>query len=356
MKNLAELIEDGFYVSNLRKQKENIADYSLVGSFKAYFSTAEDLGDYMSIRDNSNINDIDKKKYIHESYSVDACNAITQFQHFFELFLKDILLEYNKLLVYDASRKPDLLIKLIDKGQISDSELDNMNFIECSVAIDRIRALYNAGKLDPKYQFIADYFELFEKLNKLRNRIVHRGAFIIHPSALDEIFGRFIIPFVDNLQKIHGYGGVESYTFNLKDKELNPFDAIAKEYLKEQVDENKIHLYKLIGAASYRNKIDYNFVDIFGDYNGCVDNNERLARYLEEKYMSDVEDCPVCGCKSFVYELEHDEEYDEEGTITNVKPYVYRISCVQCGFHIENWMLNKLKNLGVPMKDYSKWI
>lgn len=353
--NLNDLIKDGFYVSEVKDNRGNIADYSLLGALKSYFSTAEDLDWYLSRKDNNTLKDKEAKELLVGPYARDACNAITQFQHFFELFLKDILLEHSQLLVYDASQKPELLIKLIGNESISDSELENMHFIECSEAIVRIKALHNIGKLDPKYHFIANYFELFEKLNRLRNRIAHRGAFIVNPSALDEIFGKHIIPFVNQLKGVSGYIHVESWTFNLKQQNLNPFDAIAKEYQNAKVDENKIHLYKLIGSAAYKNRIDFYMNDIFGDYEKIQKKAEENANRLVEQFMSDVVECPVCGCKSFVYELDNYDDEDEFGNVTICETYVYRISCEQCGFHIEHWLLNKLRGFNIPIQDYSKW-
>jgi len=355
MKNLDDLIKDGFFVSDVRNNRRNNADFSLLGSLKAYFSTAEDLDWYMSRKDCNNLSEQESKELLVGSYARDACNAITQFQHFFELFLKDILLEHNKLLVYDASQKPELLIKLIDNENVSDSKLENMHFIECGEAIDRIKALKKAGKLDAKYQFIAIFFELFEKLNRLRNRIAHRGAFIINPSALDEVFGRYVIPFVNELVGVGGYMHIKSWTFNLKSQNLNPFDGIAKEYKNTQVNESKIHLYKLIGAAAYKNRIDFELDDIFGDYKEIREKAEKNAKSLAERYMTDAVECPVCGCKSFVREMDSYDDEDEYGNIINSEFYVYKISCEQCGFHIEDWLLNKLKDFNIPITDYSQW-
>ena len=354
--NLDDLIKDGFYVSDVKDNRANIADYSLLGSLKSYFSTAEDLDWYMSRKDFKFVktNEKELKEMLVGSYARDACNAITQFQHFFELFLKDILLEHNQLLVYDASQKPELLVKLIDNESVSDSELEKLHFIECSEAIIRIKALHNLGKLDSKYQFIASYFELFEKLNRLRNRIAHRGSFIINPSALDEIFGKYIIPFVNQLKGVSGYMHVESWTFNLKQQNLNPFDAIAIEYQNANVDETKIHLYKLIGSAAYKNKIDFYLDEVFGDYNDVRKKAEKNAEILVEKSHEEVVECPICGCKSFVRELDCYDGEDEYGNLIPCEPYVYRISCEQCGFHIEHWLLGKLKSFHIPMTDYGQ--
>lgn len=356
MCDLDKLIENGFFVSNVSNNRENIADFSLLGALKSYFSTAEDLDWYMA---NKDIN-IEMKGLLLGSYAVDACNAITQFQHFFELFLKDILLERNKLLVYDASKNPKLLIKLINNENVPESELKNVKSIECGEAIARIRALNKAEKLYPKYQFVVKYLELFEKLNCLRNKIAHRGSFIINPSALDEIFGKHVIPFVNKLDNVSKYGYVKSMAFNLTSQNLNPFDAIVKEYNSPKVDENKIHLYKLIGAASYRNKIDFHQNEYFigGDY---CDNDkireqaEDSAKIFAESNMVDALKCPVCGCKSFVREIDSYDDVDGlSGNMISV-PYVYRISCVQCGFHIENWLLEKIKDMGIAMVDYSQF-
>ena len=353
MKSLDDLIKDGFYVSEATNSRGNIADYSLLGSLKSYFSTAEDLDRYLSLQYCKSMYD-ESKEILAGSYARDACNAITQFQHFFELFLKDILLEHNQLLVYDASRKPELLIKLIDNENILDSEYDNMHFIECSEAILRIKAINKAGKLDAKYNFIVKYFDLFEKLNGLRNRIAHRGAFIINPSALNEIFGKHVFPFINELERIIGYENIKSWTFNLKTDELNPFEAITNEYVNGQVDENRIHLYKLIGAAAYNNKINFDLDEHFSIINDEIrDRAKSGAQIIAERNMTDAEECPVCGCKSFVPEKDYLDGYDSEGNEVSID-YVFRISCGQCGFHIEDWLLKRLKDMNVPLPDYTK--
>jgi hypothetical protein len=355
MKSLDDLIKDGFYVSEATNNRGNIADYSLLGSLRSFFSTSEDLDWYLSQQDWKSIHD-DSKEILVGSYARDACNAITQFQHFFELFLKDILLEQNKLLVYDASQKPDLLLKLIDGERISNTELEKMHLIECRETILRIKAMCKANKLASQYLFIANYFDLFEKLNVLRNRIAHRGAFIINPSALNEIFGRYVFPFINELEGINGYENIKSWAFNLKTQELNPFEAITKEYLNEGVDENKIHLFKLIGAAAYSNKIDFDLDQHFSIINDEIrDQAKSSAITLAEQNMTDVVDCPVCGCKSFVREMDCYVGEDEFGNEAISEPYVFRISCGQCGFHINNWLMNKLKDMDVPMPDYSQW-
>ena len=357
MCDLDKLIENGFFVSNVSNNRENIADYSLLGSLKSYFSTAEDLGWYMAYKDNN----IEMKDLLLGAYAIDACNAITQFQHFFELFLKDILLEYDKLLVYDASKKPKLFIKMIANEKVSDSELKGLHLVKCSDAIERVMALEKTGKLNPEYSFIKGYFDLFKKLNYLRNQIAHRGAFIINPSALDEIFGKYVIPFVNKLDEVSKYGYIKSIAFNLENQNLNPFYAIAEEYNSSKVNENKIHLYKLIGAASYRNKIDFHQNEYFMDGEYC--DNEKIrkqaedsAKILAESSMVDAVVCPVCGCKSFVREL---DSYDDvDGFFENEisVQYVSKINCVQCGFHIENWLLEKMKDMEIAMDDYCRLV
>lgn len=354
MKSLDDLIKDGFYVSEATNSRGNIADYSLLGSLRSYFSTAEDLDRYLSLQDWKSIND-ESKEILAGSYARDACNAITQFQHFFELFLKDILLEHNKLLVYDASQKPDLLIKLVNGDRVSNAELDKMHLIECNEAILRIKAMYKAKKLAAYYLFIANYFELFEKINVLRNRIAHRGAFIINPSALNEIFGKYVFPFINELEKISGYENIKSWTFNLKTDKLNPFEAIKNEYLKNgQIDENKIHLFKLIGAAGYNNKIDFDLEPFFLDINDAIRKQaESGAQTVAERNMTNAEECPVCGCKSFVPEKDYCDGLDINGNEISIE-YVYRIKCGQCGFHIEEWLLKRLKNMNVSLPDYTQ--
>ena len=86
MKNLDDLIKDGFYISEVKSDQDNIADYSLIGALKAYFSTAEDLDWYLSRKSCNILTEKDLKELLVGAYARDACNAIIQLQHFFELF------------------------------------------------------------------------------------------------------------------------------------------------------------------------------------------------------------------------------------------------------------------------------
>ena len=141
----------------------------------------------------------------------------------------------------------------------------------------------------------------------------------------------------------------------MKTNELDPFETISKEYLNGQVDENKIHLFKLIGDASYKNKLNFDLDIVLPFINDEIREQAKIsAQVVAEQNKTEAVECPVCGCKSFVPEMDCSVVEDEYGNETMCEPYVFRISCGQCGFHIENWLLNKLKDFNIPMTDYSQ--
>lgn len=229
------IFSDGFFLKDITDgYQNNLAAYSLHNSLVNYAKTADDLDSFFRSKK------ADKKPtYTKEAdlvgpdYAVDACNAIVQFQHFLELFIKDILFEINPLMVYDPARKPLLLLKMAQGESINDSELEGCNFIEFSEALKRLKELQKNSKLDIKYGFLSKYFDFFSSINTLRNRIAHRGTFVLKPSALDEVFGKHILQFVKELSgNISTYSNVLTRYMNIKGDSINPFESILNEYPK----------------------------------------------------------------------------------------------------------------------------
>lgn len=78
-----------------------------------YAKTADDLDSFFRRKKaETNISYTKEADLVGPDYAVDACNAIVQFQHFLELFIKDILFDINPLMVYDPARKPLLPLKM----------------------------------------------------------------------------------------------------------------------------------------------------------------------------------------------------------------------------------------------------
>lgn len=355
--SISNLFNDGFFISDVSDgYNNNLAAYSLQSSLESYAKTADDL-DYLyhnlySTRQRPTQDEEDK--YHGTSYAVDASNAIVHFQHFLELFIKDILLDINHLLVYNPSRKPVILYKMIKGEPVSNNDLEGVNFIEFSEALTRIKVLHQAGKIDASLNFLSKNFGAFERINTLRNRIAHRGVFIIRHQALDEIFGRHILPFIKDLSdNVAKYRNSLNWRLNFKNANINPFETIIAEYQKPTPNPLVVYVYKLIADAGFHNPLNYTIASFFKSFlDQKIAKAELVAEKLAEIDMFDVKECPICGCKTFKEQTDYTDEENDEGNIINAWTYVYSMECSQCGFHLNNWLIDKIENLGLPIPDY----
>lgn len=350
------IFKDGFFLKEVSDGFiNNLASFSLHNSLMNFAKTASDL-DYLYSQKLS-FDTVDQKKNDEnhrKDYAVDACNAIIQFQHFLELFLKDVLLEVGDLMVYDPSRKPLLLYKMIKGESIEDSEIENEKFIEFSDALTRVEVLIKNTKLDRRYNFLAKYFIIFRQINTLRNRIIHRGAFIIRHNALDKIFGIYILPFIKDLgNNVTEYSSSLTRWINIKDNYLSPFDLIIDEYKKTHPNELAVYLYKIMASAGYNNTLDYSVAEYFQCFlENKIKAAESIAGIIAEKEMNDIKECPICGCKTLIEHTDTEFDEDDKGNVIGSYSFVYCMKCNQCGFQINDWLGNGIKGMGLPIPDY----
>lgn len=353
-----KIFNDGYYLEEVSEGRiNNLAAFSLHNSLLNYATTAKDLDHFYSNKQLADSFDQIKKDGLHgKNYTVDACNAIVQFQHFLELFLKDVLLQVSDLMVYDPSQQPLLLYKMINGEHINNSELEKLKFIEFSEALNRVKALYKHGKLDPSYNFLAKYFELFKQVNTLRNRIAHRGAFIIRHTALDKIFGQYILPFIKELESnVDEYSASLSRWMNIKDDAFKPFDLIISEYQKTNPSEYAVYTFKLMAYAGYHNSLQYGLAGYFQSFlDKTIKEAESIAKIVAGDDMFDVKICPICGCKTFIEYTDSEDEEDDKGNIIGLWTYVSQMKCNQCGFLLRDWLGREIKDLRL-IPDYF-WI
>ena len=93
MRPLTDISNDGFYLKDVSTKYSHIAEFSLRSAFLSYFRTAEDLFKVVIESGRmASFSQTQKDALCTNNYALDACDAITHFQHFLELFLKDILL------------------------------------------------------------------------------------------------------------------------------------------------------------------------------------------------------------------------------------------------------------------------
>ncbi len=345
--NLDNLFKDGYYLNDVSDgYVKSLAGFSLSNAMRAFFRTSVDL-EYLRNAESINQSMSQKSKDKHHSglYATDASDAISHYHHFLELFLKDILEKEHRLMAYDASKKPSILYKLVKGEHVNDDEIESLKMIEFSEAIERVAVLLRENKLDQKYAFLAGYIDVMKRVNTLRNRITHRGAFILRSQALDELFGVYLIPLAREIVPISDFSTVLRWNFNLCNENIDPYGTIVNEYQQACPNTSNVHLMKLIGNAAYNNEINPDLDGILHHfYKEKREKAERMAIAEEHYLQSDRIKCPVCGCQTLVSVKDDYEETDENDNPKNFKQYVESVHCHQCGFELRSWMLNKIRS------------
>ena len=338
--------EEGFYVNESFEIKD-VAYLSLGIALKAYASTFRDIKSEISllcdIKEPQSNNAIYNSRYIEH-----FCEAITHFQHFSELYIKGILQKIHPLLVVDAGRDHTLLYELLMEGEYDKNKLDSLKQIEFSVALDRICELIKNKKIDDRYKFIYESKSNFKKVNKLRNRIAHKGIYILYYEELDKLFGNFVLPFIDNVLNIESKN--KEFFFKKTRTGLTPYNEIIECFKSEKYkyDIKTIGVLKEIARAIYEDKITPYL--IFGSYyDDKIKNTEANSVFIKEKSFGDkeIETCPVCGLKTLLLEWEFFGDQDEDGNYIGDCGYsVCEIKCINCTFQLKDPVRNvKIKDL-----------
>ena len=194
---------NGFFLDEENAKINSLAQLTLYSSLKSYFKTADDVSSFFHRY--INIDDTERNGNLKSApeYVIDACDSIIHFQHFLELYVKDILKSIHPLLVYDlpkSNKKHMILYDLIKGNKVKNAILENVYFIEFSCAYERLKELIKALKIE-KYTFILKHFDMMKEVNNLRNRTQHRGLFVLEYFELDRLFGEHIFPFLIAMQE-----------------------------------------------------------------------------------------------------------------------------------------------------------
>lgn len=346
MNKLSDIANNGFMVSETRNNELEIAFISLNLALKSYFST------YKSIKYNLSFlkSKFSKNENVDMSYPrvyYESCaETIIHFQHFFELACKQILKNEHPLLADIASRKAVVLSKLLRGETLSESEGSGLQSIEFSEAILRLVELIK-GESIKDYQslsFIVKREDVLKTVNTLRNRIWHRGLFILRYAALDELVCGFILPLVNEFLSLNLFNGNEVFW---KYKELycglDPINELINTSTSAGTQLDKIAFIKELGRAAYNNPLNESvlkqlnrddFSEIFD--RASIHKAEGVANQECSTHKASLETCPVCGVKSLVLYPESHYEYDENDDISEVINYIWQINCECCGFSLHS--------------------
>jgi hypothetical protein len=199
---------------------EGVRDYTLASleiGLRAYVSTPRSIHGDLHLTEPATDSDAETQREKQSDldynmfalYREAAFETIVHLQHFAELAVKDALRQDHELLVVLADNHHEQLHDLLHGAQ--PTEIENLQAIEFSTALARACALIKAGKLDAKYAFIVRHRPFLEKLSKLRNRLWHRGTLVLRYRALDELVGRFALPFVNAAAALAPYSKYSSW-------------------------------------------------------------------------------------------------------------------------------------------------
>lgn len=348
MKEIDEICENGSIIKET-KGINALALNSLTIALKAYLST------YQSIAF-ANINILKEGinyEYNEREYFLQYSETILHFQHFFELIIKDVLRAENEILALklNSKKKPDDLVSGVLNGEFGSNEITKPQTVEFQVALDRLESLVKIEiEKENEYEFLVskENKKILEKLNWLRNRIWHRGIYVMNYKALDLLIGQKILPLVQELMQLKSYKNVKDREWKYGKNALNidPLTEIIKEMKKEQPEYDKVALLKELGRASYNSHLGIGFGSIVENINTQANLLAKAELDRDFSNANSIHPCPCCGAKSLVSYMEQEIEYEDDGEyryVVNGWEYIKQVKCPHCSFTLNYRELKNLK-------------
>lgn len=356
MPDINTLVTHGFTLPGRGGTLADLALLSLNVALRAFFLTYNTMKYGLHMFDSETSIDQETIDFNHPLSYCQACaETLIHFQHFAELVCKEFLRRDHALLAVDASSWPVILHKLLKGEQVDPEDMEGLKSIEFSEAFDRLSKLINNGRIGGgRLDFIVRAKDVLQNLNAVRNRLWHRGVFILRYPALDELIGKFILPLVENVISLQEYTGLERF-WKYRDLHcgIDPFEEIIREFRRTQYDLGKVAFLKELGRAAYENPIvnDPHLEYFNKQYRRRA--KRAASAELGEPNISDVRRCPVCGVDSLVVydDVETEGEDPLTGTYIRAFRYTWQVKCLCCTFEINHHLKNP-SEYGFQIDDY----
>jgi len=365
LSHLINTIKDGFSFDSRRNATTDLALISLKIALKSYFATYQTFKHRLHIFEPGNNTDQETIDFNHSVAYCEACaETIVHFQHFAELVCKKLLRDDHPLLSDVALNKPEVLHKLLHSNSLSAEEQNAVRSIEFSEVLNRIIPLINKGLLTnySDLGFIKYHKDALVQLNALRNRVWHRGVYILRYPALDAFVGKYMLPFVVETLKLPSFNAhTQMWKFKELHSGIDPIEEIIKEASNDNPDMGKIALLKELGRAAYENPLTQgrhadNKIEKLLSY---FDNREkrraeRIADLEASQEYSKITTCPVCGVNSLIIydETDFEQDDDDEDTVKSWR-YTYMVKCECCTFNLESAGIRNASEYGLSnIEDY----
>ncbi|MBR1823370.1 MAG: hypothetical protein IJ779_03955 [Ruminococcus sp.] len=307
--------------------------YELLDALQDYFNTYSHyflMLNYEEDIRSGKINDRRREdnEFLH-MYVKDYGYIIIRIHHFFELVIKEILEKCDPCFVINPKNEKEY-IKMIcflkGSGDNGDS-IDDIFFAEFSDALNRLVYMEN-NKLIEKYctdlntreaaTETVKYKQSLQKLNQLRNSLIHRGRKVLSYEAFDDFMIEELLPLIMSVANSFKKMDFQDYIDlglplygNIKGAINEMFELNKKTESKNFEYYGKIAAIKELCKGRYQ--LDY---EMENSYSSCES---------EEK---DYKECPCCGRKTL--EL---VKHNLLNTIYGTMYSFYR--CKDCTFKLE---------------------
>lgn len=311
MKELNKIINDGISLPESINRPGTLPLLSLGIALRAYFSTYHQvsMNFFLFTKDGTPIEE-DNEHQI--SYYTSCFEVIIHFQHFAELVCKAFLRNEHPLLALESAQKTSIFYKLINNDPITSEEQDNLKSVEFSKSLERICTLAELTKNKEnkiRYNIFAKWQKPLEQLNILRNRLWHRGTFILRYPALDQFVGVYILPFVNEVVSLPEYSNLEAaWKYKPLYCGIDPIKAIINNFSQNsRYTRHEIAFLKELGNGAYKNPLWIG--PLFSDEDSIVkQRNEYIQNNVEadalialpNRQAKEVLRCPVCGMLSLL--------------------------------------------------------
>ncbi|RZO02731.1 hypothetical protein EKG40_25820 [Pseudomonas moorei] len=362
MTALEKLLQQGFPINSGNPDIIDLALVSLRIALKSYFSSYQTFEHRIRIfKDTYSVTQQEINENHPPAYFEASSECIIHFQHFAELVCKNFLRAEHPMLADNVQRNPVLLHGLIHNTPLTVEEQGKLNSVEFSEALDRLEKLIASKKIKDyaNLTFFTKHTAALKSLNNLRNRIWHRGLYILEYRTLDQFIGAHILPFVVDVMTHPFYSGEE---IRWKHKELNckvdPISEIISHFDKEKYSVGKVALLKELGRAAYINKITppdsgktsgFRLILINKDLRRA----ERIAQNEAKLEYNQVTNCPVCGIKSLIQEEDTDHDYHPEtGEPIDYWRFTHSVICENCTFSLGDEVENASSHGLTQISDY----
>jgi len=354
MNSLDSICRDGANIDSFEGAVAGFAFQSLRLGLRAFFSTYREMKYSLHLFEKSHS---DKEKDLNTGLRFFDLSAevVLHFHHFVELIMKDLLRSEHPLLADRGSGDAVVLKKLLSNEPLSPEEETGVMSIEYREAYKRLMRLIDSGKMssacDLKFFAESSTRSFLDKINFLRNRIWHRGTYLLRYDALDQFVCLYFLPLLSRIVCLDRYSNKEHrWKYGKLACGFDPLEFLEHECI--DYNPGKVAFAKELALAAYENPL-MGKDGLTGWFDDEISSRAIAAAHSEKYNVGRFTDCPVCGIKSLVVydDVEVVGEDPVTGQYDRAFRYTWQVKCHCCSFEINHHLENG-SQYGIPVEDY----